>query len=175
VGPDGSLLPVDDLAYYDKADGRVVGGDGALEAMARHGDVIRFLHHAIEWENVNSVLYPYFWTDTHRWDFKQRFFHADAQHRAFLRAGAARVVLTVRPGYEKAFLSFMESGTLDSFDADAPYLTVAEERKKLAETNYPYTPSANEEDPRNKVDSWFEYTPTGALDVSQGSVLDADG
>jgi LysM repeat protein len=189
--------------------------------MLRHGEIIRFLHHAIEWESVNYVMYPYFWTDDPRWDFKQFLYHDDYVHRSFLRAGAARVVLTLRPGYEKAFLSFMETGKLGELLSEGhssyPYMTVADELKHMAGTSYPYTPSAadeypvtyvvkpgdtleeiaatfgvtveaiveanNIEDPdhievgqvlvipNNLVDTWYEFTPTGALDVVEGTII----
>lgn len=178
--PDLTLHPVRDLSYYD-AEGLIEssylsedGRDGVYaEALARHGELIRFLQHAIEWENVNYVLYPYFWTDRPRWSFKQALFHPDFEHRSFLRAGAARVVLTIRPGFEKAFLSFMETGRLDGLAQDAPYVTVANELRALAQTNYPHTPSANEDNPANHVDTWFEFTPTGSLDVVRGVATDA--
>ncbi len=34
------------------------------------GEIIKFLHHAIEWENMLYILYPYFWSHTTRWEFK---------------------------------------------------------------------------------------------------------
>src|SRR5262249_25110217 len=67
------------------------------------GEIIKFLHHAIEWENILYFLYPYFWSETSRWELKKYLEHPDFVHRAFLRAGSARVVLTVRPGFERAF------------------------------------------------------------------------
>jgi len=131
------------LEYYDPAT-RTVKQE-YWKPTLQHGELIKFLHHAIEWENVNYVLYPYFWTDEPRWDFKQFLFHSDYVHRSFLRAGAARVVLTIRPGFEKAFLSFME-GSLDK--ALAPghhYMSVADELESLAKSHYPYTQDANVE------------------------------
>ena len=40
--------------------------------------------------------------------------HPDIMHKTFLKAGAARVVLTIRPGFEKDFVSFVENGGLSS-------------------------------------------------------------
>jgi hypothetical protein len=160
-----------DIEYYDTSSQSVK--KRYYEAMLRQGEIIKFLHHAIEWENVIYVLYPYFWTDDYRWDFKQFLYHSDYIHRSFLRAGAARVVLTIRPGFEEAFLAFVETLDLNSvLPKKHPYITVAEELKAMANTSYPYTPGANDEKPENLVDTWFEFTPTGALDVEEGSVLE---
>src|SRR5207244_4316931 len=57
---------------------------------------VRFINQAIEWENVISFLYSYFWDIPMAWDFARQIKHPDANRQAFLRAGAARVVLTVR-------------------------------------------------------------------------------
>jgi hypothetical protein len=93
------------------------------------------------------------------WESLKAVRHADVQ------------VLTIRPGFEKAFLTFMENGSLDELDLGAEYISVADELKALATTNYAYTPSANEENPNNLVDTWYEFTPTGALDVNAGATL----
>jgi hypothetical protein len=166
-----NLSEVGDIEYYDTSTQSV--RKRYYEAMLKQGEIIKFLHHAIEWENVIYVLYPYFWTDNYRWDFKQFLYHADYVHRSFLRAGAARVVLTIRPGFEEAFLTFVETLDLNAtLSKDHPYVTVAEELKAMANTSYPYTPGANDETPQNLVDTWFEFTPTGALDVEEGGVLE---
>jgi hypothetical protein len=168
--PDLTLDPHKDLPYYGSVSGLVK--PKYEEPYAAFGEQIRFMQQAIEWENLNYVLYPYFWTDTRRWDFKQSLHHDDYEHRQFLRAGAARVVLTIRPQFEKAFLSFMETGKLDEFvGPNHLYFKIADEIRAVAETSYPYTPDANEENPANHVGTWYEFTPTSALDVAQGDTI----
>ncbi len=151
-----------------------VASEQTHEAMLRYGAMIRFLHHAIEWENVIYVLYPYFWTHDNRWDFKQSLYHTEYVHRSFLRAGAARVVLTIRPGYEEAFLSFVETLDVEQSTINSPYMRIAQELKNMAQTSYPYTPGANVET-GELVDTWYEFTPTGALDVTLGSIISDQG
>jgi hypothetical protein len=117
--------------------------------------VIKFLHHAIEWENVLYFLYPYFWSDPDKqidtvqrdieqpyWEFKKYLDHPDPIHRAFLKSGYARVVLTIRPGFEDAFMSFVETGDMDGLPP-APYLEIGKEFKAYAKTNYPGIPPSN--------------------------------
>lgn len=168
--PELTIEDSGDLALYDPETGVLRPGVGTELLM--HGKIIRFLHHAIEWENINYVLYPYFWTDTDRWDFKQSLDHPDYVHRNFLRSGAARVVLTIRPGFEKSFLSFVETAdTEELLPEDHPYLRLGEEVRAMAEERYPYTPGGVVLDEDNRVDRWIEYTPTGALDVVRGEPL----
>jgi hypothetical protein len=108
-----------------------------------HGEVIKFLHQAIEWENMLFFLYPYFWSHTARWEFKKYLDHPDFLHRVFLKSGSARVVLTIRPGFERDFVSFLETGTLDGLPQSHPYMTIASEMQAFASTNYPGIRSAN--------------------------------
>ena len=64
-------------------------------------------------------------------------------HRTFLKSGSARVVLTIRPGFETDFVSFLETGTLDGLPSTHPYMSIAEEMQAYANTNYPGIRSAN--------------------------------
>jgi len=107
------------------------------------GELIKFIHQAVEWENMLYFLYPYFWSHTTRWDFKKYLDHPDFMHRVFLKSGSARVVLTIRPGFEKDFVSFLETGTLEGLPPPHPYMTIAEEMQAYANTNYPGIRSAN--------------------------------
>ena len=107
------------------------------------GEVIKFLHQAIEWENMVFFLYPYFWSHTARWELKKYLDHPDFLHRTFLKSGSARVVMTIRPGFERDFVSFVETGGFDSLDPSHPYMTIAAETEAFAHTNYPGIPAAN--------------------------------
>ena len=109
------------------------------------GEFIKYLHNAIEWENVLYFTYPYFWDDNKLWDFKKFLYHPDATHRTFLRSGAARVVLTIRPGFEASFTSLIESGSFGGLPGPHPYVTIAQEIQNFANTNYPGFPPANPE------------------------------
>jgi Type II secretion system (T2SS), protein G len=111
-----------------------------------HGEFIKFIHNAIEWENVLYFTYPYFWDDSTLWDFKKFLYHPDSTHRTFLRAGAARVVLTIRPGFETVFTTLVDKGDFSQLPAQSPYVTIAQEIQDFANTNYPGFPPANPED-----------------------------
>jgi hypothetical protein len=63
--------------------------------------VVQFYEQAFEWQNMSHVLYPYFWTGRDDWPEALHRQDADPLFRDFLRAGAARVVLPVRRGWER--------------------------------------------------------------------------
>jgi len=109
-----------------------------------HEDTVRFLNQAIEWENVVTFLYSYFWDVPDSWDFIRRIKHPDATRQAFLRAGSARVVLTVRRNWEDDWILFTEGGFEGaSIPDNHPYLTAAQEIAAHDDTNYPGIPPAN--------------------------------
>jgi hypothetical protein len=146
------------------------------QRMMEFGEFIKYIHNAIEWENVLYFTYPYFWDRPKNWTIKQFLEHPDALHRTFLRAGSARVVLTIRPGFEQSFAALIENGAFSSLPGDHPYVTIAQEIQNYANTNYPGIPPANPANPPDEATvtaaergilqaTWWEYTPTSALDV----------
>ena len=113
------------------------------------GEFVKFIHNAIEWENCIYLAYPYFWDAVENWPFKRFLMHPDPVHREFLRAGAARVVLTIRPGYEDAFMLVTQTGDplADPTSAiglsAAPYVSIGQEIHNQDLTNYQNIPPAN--------------------------------
>jgi hypothetical protein len=154
LGPQFYLVPfnLSGLFGNDASDlgvGDVLDPNRLSEAewinVMEHGEFIKYLHNAIEWENVLYFTYPYFWDDNKLWDFKKFLYHPDPTHRVFLRSGAARVVLTIRPGFESSFTSLVESGAFNSLPGPHPYVTIAQEIQDFSNTNYPGFPPANPE------------------------------
>ena len=110
----------------------------------QYEDLVRFVNEAIEWENVVTFLYSYFWDIPTNWAFIRDIKHPDANRQAFLRAGSARVLLTVRKGWEDAWIRFAEGGWEGApIPDDHPYLTVAQEIAAYDDRNYPGIPPAN--------------------------------
>jgi type II secretion system protein G len=138
LGPGFAFNEKEESDYYDQKTEAVKDVDTWNVGLV-HGAVVRFLQQAIEWENMLYVVYPYFWSSqTGR---GQRIFmeHPDPLHRSFLRSGAARVVLTIRPGFVDSFLAFVAG------DAVPPpqYLTIGQEMEAFSRTNYPGIRPAN--------------------------------
>ncbi len=109
---------------------------------------IRFFENAFEWTNMTWVLYPYFWGRKAGWNDSLRISDADPDFAAFLRAGAARVQVPVRPGFEKAVAYFAKTRKIWNGN-DAPmigddlYVAIIDEiTEKLGklDENTPYDP-----------------------------------
>ena len=93
--------------------------------MFRFQEMVKFLQQAMEWENLRYFLYPYLWDVPAAWNFVRTIRHPDPNRQHFLRAGSARVVLTIRPGYEHAFAAFVDQGSCgEILPPDHPYLTI---------------------------------------------------
>jgi|GEM_PF-1488752 len=112
--------------------------------MFRYQEMIKFVHQAIEWENLLYFIYPYFWDLPAQWNFIRTLEHPDPERQRFIRAGSARVVLTVRPGFEKAFAEFVDNGSFGTLlPPNHPYVTIGQEIAAYGKTNYPGIPPAN--------------------------------
>jgi hypothetical protein len=72
--------------------------------------VAAFFERAFEWENLMYTFYSYFWGRQSRWAEMLLTQDIDAEFEAFLRAGAARVVVPARPGFEGALAHYHETG-----------------------------------------------------------------
>jgi hypothetical protein len=155
LGPDFAFMPPAVIDAFVKAgvdlehgigfDENGLGLDATAWATVReHEDVVRFVNQAIEWENVVTFLYSYFWDVPQSWNFIRRLRHPDAGRQAFLRSGSARVVLTVRKGWEEDWVKFAEGGFKSlPTTPDAQYLTIAREIAAYDDRNYPGIPPAN--------------------------------
>jgi hypothetical protein len=76
------------------------------------GAMVAFFERAFEWENMMYVYYPYFWGRRAKWGELILIQDIDPQFQAFLKAGAARVVIPVRPGFEAALAHYQETGDI---------------------------------------------------------------
>jgi len=91
-----------------------------LDKVCPNGSWIRFFEDAFEWTNIIYVLYSYFWGRHSRWSSALHFTDPDPEFAAFLRAGAARIQIPVRPGFEKAVAYFCQYGEI--WDGSEPPL-----------------------------------------------------
>lgn len=77
---------------------------------AAEGPTVQFLEQAFEWEQMTYRYYPYFWARKSKWLDLLDESDTDVTFAAFLRAGSARVVVPVRPGYEAAVAYYEQTG-----------------------------------------------------------------
>ena len=73
---------------------------------------VRFFEQAFEWEHIVYFYYPYFWGWKGAWSKRMLLDDTDPDFADFLRAGAARVVFPVRPGFEPAVIHYLETGEI---------------------------------------------------------------
>jgi hypothetical protein len=73
---------------------------------------VRFFEQAFEWEHIVYFFYPYFWGWKPAWKNRMLLDDTDPDFADFLRAGAARVVFPVRPGFEAAVVHYLETGEI---------------------------------------------------------------
>jgi hypothetical protein len=109
-------------------------------------DQVRLINEAIDWDNMLYFLYSYFWDVPTAWENIRQIQHPDPTRQAFLRAGAARVVLTVRKGWEIDWINAVEGGQFTNWTSSpekGPYLSIAQEIQDYDNTNYPGIPPAN--------------------------------
>ena len=73
-----------------------------------HAPIVMFFEDAFEWQQMSYFFYPYFWGRRETWRLRQNLSNVDSRHSAFLRAGAARVVVPVTPGYETRVMNYLD-------------------------------------------------------------------
>jgi hypothetical protein len=79
-------------------------------AARKKGAEARFFEEAFEWDEMTYLYYPYYWARRAVWWELLSETDPDTLFEAFLRAGAARVNVAVRPGFEAAVLYYMATG-----------------------------------------------------------------
>lgn len=86
---------------------------------------ILFFEQAFEWEQMTYRFYEYFWGRKQQWKKDLLLDDRNEEFRSFLSAGSARLILPVRPGFEKLVAHYFETGIIANGD-DIPDVTSAE-------------------------------------------------
>ncbi|MDA1044872.1 MAG: hypothetical protein O3C57_06570 [Verrucomicrobia bacterium] len=104
-----------------------------LDEANNESDDIRFFEQCFEWEHMTYVFYPYFWGRKKQWVHNSKASDDERSFDAFLRAGASRVMLPVRPEFERAASFFLKFGGI--WGGEAPpmpgedlYFSIADEQ-----------------------------------------------
>ena len=153
----------------------ISGGDEPImnhDGAARYGPRVQFMEQAFEWNNLTWTLYPYYWALRHRWmsvggwrdlALAQT---SDPDFDAFLSAGAARLVVPARPGFESQVQLFLDYGIIWGGGPvpgpdEAGYLSVADEIKAMQKGAVDGT----------LVDNWDVTLPTTLVVIDPDSVM----
>ncbi len=79
----------------------------------KYAGLVKFLEQAFEWDIMSYTFYPYYWANRAEWSALYQYNESDdALFRSFMQSGMARVVATVRPGFEKAVAWFLKTGQI---------------------------------------------------------------
>ncbi|UOX34871.1 hypothetical protein LXD69_05010 [Flavobacterium sediminilitoris] len=74
---------------------------------------VKFIEQAFEWDIISYHLYPYYWGNRTDWNSLYQYDDTnDPLFRNFMQAGMAKVVVTVRPGFEDAVRYYMQTGQI---------------------------------------------------------------
>jgi hypothetical protein len=133
------------------------------------GRTVQFLEQAFEWQQISYVLYPYFWGKLPgKWYDSQKYYdEVDPLFARFLQAGAARVLVAVRPGFEGAVQHYLytrepwNGGPVPDID-DPLYLAVHAELRDQQDDLNNATPYG---------DSWTVVVPTPLLSLQPDATL----
>ncbi|KMQ71848.1 hypothetical protein ACM44_06310 [Chryseobacterium koreense CCUG 49689] len=72
----------------------------------------KFMEQAFEWQIMDYTFYPYYWASKAHWQNLYLAEDMDPLFRSFLQAGMARIIVTVKPGFENAVQFFMTTGKI---------------------------------------------------------------
>lgn len=135
--------------------------------MEQYASVARFMEQAFEWEIMSYSFYPFYWGDKTQWNKAYVYENDDPLFRAFMQAGMARVIATIRPGFEDAVLFYLNTGKVWNggqvpvIDDDL-YVGIVEEMKPFEE--------------KAEGDPWETKVPTSLTVIQNSTVgLDAEG
>ena len=108
-------------------------------------DLITFFEQAFEWSAMTSVFYPYYWSRREQWPSLLSVEDSDPLFARFLTAGAARVVVPVRPGLSEDVLWFLQQGELWGGEGppdvtDSRFVPIVQELREQDETPDDYLP-----------------------------------
>ena len=105
------------------------------ENLDQYTALAKFMEQAFEWEIMDYTFYPYYWANRKSW---QEFYlteSMDPLFRSFLQAGMARIIVTVKPGFEAAIQFFLETGLIWNGGAvpvigDPMYMSIVDEMRQ---------------------------------------------
>ncbi|MFD6714803.1 hypothetical protein ACIA8B_28620 [Micromonospora chalcea] len=86
-----------------------------LDESWAEADAIAFFSDVFDWSLMTYLFYPYQWAGRHRWAELTARTSTDPLYEAFLQAGAARVVVPVREGFERSAVRYLQTGKVPSW------------------------------------------------------------
>ncbi len=91
-----------------------------LREAEEEGKIIRFWEQALDWNLITYLFYPYFWSPKCSWPEKITEDTGDGLFDKFMEAGAARVQIPVRDGFEDLMLYWENTGQIWGQEGEPP-------------------------------------------------------
>jgi len=82
------------------------------KALEEYSEFIKFFENAFEWEILSYVFYPYYYSEKCRWYELLQTKNPDPIFEAFLQSGMAKILVPVRPQFERAVLWYLDTGEI---------------------------------------------------------------
>ena len=81
-------------------------------ALEKYAEFIKFFETAFHWEIFSYTFYPYYYNAKCQWSELLQTKSDDPIFEAFLQSGMAKVLVPVRPQYERAVMWYLETGEI---------------------------------------------------------------
>lgn len=82
------------------------------EDLDQYAALVKFMEQAFEWNIMSYNFYPYYWAGRKDWEMMHLSDSVDPLFRSFLQSGMARVIVTVKPGFEDAVNFYFTTGKI---------------------------------------------------------------
>ncbi|WP_241483374.1 hypothetical protein [Kordia zhangzhouensis] len=81
-------------------------------ALDNYAAQVKFFEQAFEWDIMSYNFYPFYWAKKEKWGELYQIQNNDPLFKAFLQSGMARVIITVRPGFEEMVNWYLATGQI---------------------------------------------------------------
>ncbi|HEX8563513.1 MAG TPA: hypothetical protein VF676_11090 [Flavobacterium sp.] len=130
------------------------------QAMDNYASKVKFMEQAFEWDIMSYNFYPPYWGNRNEWSQLFQSEYDDPLFRSFMQSGMARVVVSVKPSFEKAVMHFMATGEIWNGGlvpvlGDELYMSIVDE---LKEQEYIIE------------ETWETVVPTSLVGLQEGGV-----
>lgn len=105
------------------------------DKLDQYAALVKFMEQAFEWDIMSYNFYPYYWAGRTDWETMHLSDSVDPLFRSFLQSGMARVIVTVKPGFEDAVNFYFTTGKIWSGGevpviGDPMYLSIVDELRE---------------------------------------------
>ncbi len=127
---------------------------------------VKFFEQAFEWDIMSYYFYPFYWAKKDNWETLYTIQNDDPLFKTFLQSGMAKVVVTVRPGFEEMVNWYIATGQIWNGGQvptlnDPEFVSIVQELRE----------------PEGEVEeTWESRVPTSLTVVQAGAIgLDVEG